>query len=262
MAGLASPLTGIQPNGVGMQDMVTNQTAGNTATPTASNTGTPYQPSASQVAATAPLGLQSFGALGQVTPTYVNPANAQNYYTQYANMLQQSMQPTFNQQDQALQAQIMGSGLQNSGAAPQLLNNLYGQQSSTLAGQDAPFLSQAFGYQQNADTANAAYGNQASLYNAGAYNTALGGNQSTYNNYLNTLLGLGSGQSSGLLSQYLGTYEPSSEALGAFGSTATGAQNVYGDVYSNAATNQANVLSSLGQTAGDTAVTAAEFGLL
>jgi len=193
--------------------------------------GTALQPG--NIGATAPLPYQSFGNVAQISPTYIDPANAQAYYQQYSQMQQQGLTPYFQQQQEQLAESNAARGIQDSGAASYLQGNLLGQQSATLASADAPLVSQAFGYNQAADTQNAQAGNNASVYNANAYSTAVGGNASAYNNYLNELLGLGSGNASALQAAYLNSFGPNSGVTSSYGNELSGTGSTFGNVYSN-----------------------------
>ena len=200
-----------------------------------------------QVQSLAPLPLSAFGQLGQINPTYagaasIDPNSAQAYYNQYAQMLQQSLAPYNQQQDQQLQSDMAARGVQNSGTGSYLMGNLQGQQQANLAGQLAPMVSQAFGYQQNDLTGNAANQQQANIYNAGQanaatgqnvgyYNQALGQYGNQYNNYLNELFGAGQGQQNSLLSSYLNSFGPSTGVTNAMTSGMNAATGLYGNVY-------------------------------
>lgn len=199
-------------------------------------TGTALAPG--NIAATAPLPYQAFGSVAQVNPTYVDPANAQGYYGQYAQLLQSAMDPYFAQQQQQLTSDLRARGIQNSGAAGYLEGNLLGQQGATLAGQEAPLLSQAFGYNQQADMANAGYGNAASLYNANAYSGAVDKNYSAYNNYLNELFGLGASNYGALQGAYLNSFGPSTGVESGFNNALSGTSNAYTNVYGSAVQGQ------------------------
>lgn len=191
------------------------------------------------------------GSIADVSPTYVNPANANSYYQQYSNMLASSMQPYNQQQSQALEGQLASSGIQNSGAAGYLQGNLAAQQQANLTSADTQFLNTAFGYNQQADLANAGYANAASDLNASSYNT-----------YQNELLGYGANEQNELLSAYLGTYEPNSEVGSLYGEGLSGELGGYGNIYSSALQGEGSALggaaSGLGTFFGD----AAEAGLL
>ena len=223
-----------------------------------------------QVASAQPLPYSAFGSIPQVSPTYTAPATAstvndplayggmdQSTINQYENAVQQSLDPTFAQQQSQLEQQEAASGIFNSSANSQNLTNLQGQQGATLAGAYAPIISSAQTGQQQALSQNAAAGNTTNLANAGAATTAntfnataandataanaatqLGITQSdenNYNSFENTLLGLGATQGGNVYENYLSSLNPQAVTAGATSTLGQGATNA-----TNAATNAGN----------------------
>jgi ABC-type cobalt transport system substrate-binding protein len=151
------------------------------------------QPTAAQIASTAPVPVQDFGATAQVNPTYaqaaaaVAPSQAQAATVdpnQSAAYMQQAyaqnaaaLAPTFAQQQSQLQDSSAARGISNSGAAGYLQGNLQGQQASALASADEPITAQGYSYsqadlsqnqanQQATNFANQNANNQVNEYNA------------------------------------------------------------------------------------------------
>ena len=226
-------------------------------------------PTSSQLAADAPLPLQSFGATPTVTPTYanaalVNPNNTPQYLAQEEQANYASDQPLFQQQQQQNQDQLAARGISSSGAAADLTNQLYGQQAAVLAGQNAPAIQQQSGYQQQDITNNQANRQAINLFNAGEgtaasgtnaqyYDQALTGNATTYNNYLTNLENQGYNTSNEAYTAYLNSFGPNSGvtsgyngAVGAIGNSATGA-------YDSTIAGQGAALGALGQGVGTAA---------
>ncbi len=149
-------------------------------------------PTTQNVAADAPLPLQSFGATPTVTPSYasatsmapsyastaiVDPQQNQQYLNAQLGENAAALQPTFQAQQQQNQDQLAARGISSSGAAADLTNQLYGQQAATLAGIDSSAIGQQAGYVQQdiqgdqgalntANLTNAGYANAAANYNA------------------------------------------------------------------------------------------------
>lgn len=209
--------------------------------------GTATQPG--NVAATAPMPYQTFGGIAQINPSFASPGDQQGYFQQYAQMLQQSMNPYFQQQQQQLEEGLRARGIQDSGAAGQLQGNLLSQQGATLAGQEAPFLSQAFGYTNQDVLSNQNAANEAALYNANSYQQGVNHNYDAYNNYLQQLLGLGASDYGAQQAAYLNSFGPSTGVQSAYGSALNGMQNVYGGVYGNALAAQQQQMQQIGQYA-------------
>ena len=140
-------------------------------------------PTTQNVAADAPLPLQSFGATPSVTPSYassapnaygqsynaatVDPQANQQYLNAQLGENAAALQPTFQAQQQQNQDQLAARGISSSGAAADLTNQLYGQQAGTLAGIDSSAIGQQAGYVQQD-----IQGNQAALNAAGQYNAS------------------------------------------------------------------------------------------
>lgn len=206
--------------------------------------GTATQPG--NVAATAPMPYQSFGGIAQVDPSFASPQDQQAYLQQYQQMLEQSMNPYFQQQQQQLNADLRARGIQNSGAAGYLEGNLLGQQGATLAGQVAPMVQQAFGYANQDVLSNQNAANEAAVYNANNYQQAVNDNYGAYNNYVNELLGLGGSNLGALQAAYLNSYGPSTGVQSGYNSALAGEQNIFGNVYGNAMQNQQQNLQSVG----------------
>lgn len=83
-------------------------------------------------------------ALGQLVNATGSPAAQQ-----FAGLQNAALQPQFANQDAALQSSLAASGITDSGAASKQLQDLVSNQSSTLAGADAPLYSQALGQYGN-----------------------------------------------------------------------------------------------------------------
>lgn len=211
--------------------------------------------SAGQIGATAPAPIQDFGGIAQVAPTYaqaatVNPNQTQQYLNQYEQLTNQSLQPTFQQQQMQLQESDAARGIQNTGAAGYLQGNLLGQQGATLAAQYAPLVQQSYGYQQGdisqnqanqqaVNTGNASTANAAAGTNAGYYNNAVGANYNAYNDYLQQLQGEGANQQNALLSAYLNSFGANTGVSNVLSQGLSGTQNAYSNVF-NTASNQAS----------------------
>lgn len=191
------------------------------------------------------------GTIADVSPTYVNPANAQQYYNQYSGLLAQSMAPTNQQENLQLEGQDASRGIQNSGAAGYLQGNLTAQQNANLAFGDTQFLNTAFGYNQQADLANAGYANAASDLNASSYNT-----------YENELLGYGANEQNEELEAYLGTYEPNSAVGSLYGEGLSGELGGYGNIYSSALQGEGSALGGAASGLGSSLGALAEMGML
>lgn len=102
---------------------------------------------------------------------FVDPSTASSFLNQNMGLLQQQMDPVFQQQKQGLDESMAARGLFNSGGAVQAQNDLTRQQDSALAGAQEPLVAQGMGYQQQDVTGNA------SLRAQGAFQDALTGNQ-------------------------------------------------------------------------------------
>jgi len=161
----------------------------------------------------APANIQAMGGTAQVAPTYqnytgyapsvgnsvntsyanqnatgynaslVDPYGANQAYNQYTGLLQQSMAPQFQQENQNLQSDLAARGISDSGAASYEMGNLQAQQGATLAASEAPFVQQMYGYQQGDVSANQQAQNASSQFGASALNSAASANQAAYNNY-------------------------------------------------------------------------------
>lgn len=242
------------------------------ANPSVASQGTGFaqsvNPTASQLAGFAPASYQQFGNIPTIAPTTYNAQNtgaAQTDLSQMPGALQafsaenaQAIQPTFDAQNMALNDNLGSRGIYNSGAASYLNNQLAQGQGATLAGMDAPLVSQEaslYGTAQLGNTANqqqsllanqaaqntagatnAQAGNTANALNAGYYNSAVSGNQNNYNTYLNTLYGSGQNYANSLLGSYEGTYGGANTApLTTLGQTPGAVQSAYNTGFSNAA---------------------------
>lgn len=112
----------------------------------------------------APQSINNFGGLTQMNPSGYNASNQQylnspqayqsafvgmdpnvayQSYNQTANMLNQSMQPQFQQQQQALNGDMASRGIFNSSAADYNMQNLVSQQNATMSGADSNLLANA-----------------------------------------------------------------------------------------------------------------------
>jgi hypothetical protein len=223
-------------------------------------------PTAAQVAALAPPSVTQFGALPSVDPTYANAATVdpnqnKQYIQQYEQLMQQSLQPTFAQQDQQLQDSNAARGISSSGAAGYLQGNLLGQQGATLAGADAPIVQQGYGYtqqdiaqnqanQQQVNVGNAAASNAADNTNAGYYAAAVGSNQSAYDQFLSQLYGTGAGLSGTEESAYLNSFGPNTGVQGDINTAEAGAGQTFQSAYGNASSLQGAALGLGAEAAG------------
>jgi len=199
------------------------------------------------IASTAPLPLQAFGGLPQVSPTYVDPTQNQAYMQQYEQLMAQSMQPQFQAQDQQMQDQLAARGISNSGSAAYSMNQLKGQQDAALAGATAPIVQQGYGYGQQDITGNANAANAATSTNAGYYNEALTGNANAYNNYNMALLGYGAQNQAAIQAAYLNSYGPNTGVTSAYNTGMSGQDSTYGNVYGQANQAQMQTQQQMGQ---------------
>jgi hypothetical protein len=226
-------------------------------------------PTAAQVSGTAPAPVQAFGALPSVTPTYANaatvdPAQSGQYMDEYAGLLGTALGPEFAQQQSQLQDSDAARGISNSGAASYLQGNLEGQQAAAYAGALEPIVSQGYSYSQADTAANQANTQQANITNAGAanaatgtnaayYASALGTNESDYNNYLNELFGAGTSESGSELSAYLNSFGPNTGVTSAITTGEQSQGNIYGNIYGTAqqgaSSNLNSALSAYGEIA-------------
>ena len=261
-------------------------------------------------AAAQPLPFSAFGSIPQISPTFTQPATIdpnvgapgtvndpdanpmmnQGTINQYEQAVQQSLAPTFQQQQQAQDQAMAARGIFNSSAAQDAQTQLQGTQSATLAGAYAPIISSAQTGQQQAASQNAAQGtaadttgfnayeqnllaNQnaatgANTFNATAANQATAGNaatqlgieqgdQSQYNAFEQALLGYGNQTGQSELGALLNSYSPTGSNILGAGATSAGnaassaLQNYNGSGLSNSIS---NVFSGLGN-AGNNSVT-------
>ena len=281
-----------------------------TAAPAAAN------PLFGNPASAQPLPFSSFGSIPQISPTFTQPATidpgaagtpntaftgavldpaafggmGQGMIDQYEAAIQQSLAPTFQQQQQAQDQAMAARGIFNSSAAQDAQTQLQGTQSATLAGAYAPIISSAQTGQQQAASQNAAQGtaadttgfnayeqnllaNQnaatgANTFNATAANQATAGNaatqlgieqgdQSQYNAFEQALLGYGNQTGQSELGALLNSYSPTGSNILGAGATSAGnaassaLQNYNGSGLSNSIS---NVFSGLGN-AGNNSVT-------
>jgi hypothetical protein len=218
-------------------------------------------PTASAVLGTAPQPLQAFGGIPQVNPTYADPNQNLGYAQAYQQLMDQSLQPTFQAQDQSEQDQLAARGISSSGAAQDLTNQLYQGQGATVAGANAPIVQQAYGNTQQDITGNVASANNAAATNAGYYNEALTGNANLYNTYEQTLEQQGYNTGNEELVAYLNSFNPSSGVTSAYNTATGGAQGAASNAFSsaNAAGGSAlgGVAGGLGTYFGDAAEAAA-----
>jgi hypothetical protein len=239
---------------------------GTVATAAPVSGGPANQINASALNGLAPLPVQDFGALPSVSPTYgqatttqaatVNPMYNQAYLNQEESANAASLAPTFQTQDSNLQDSLAARGISSSGAAGDLSNQLAQSQGATLAGMNAAAIGQQAGYVQgditqnqanrqatgefNANeltgmsSTNAGIANTANTANENYYATALGSNESNYNNYLNELYSSGTGEANTLLTAYLNSYGPNTGVQSSINNLGTAANSIYGSVYGNA----------------------------
>lgn len=163
----------------------------------------------SDIAGTAPVQYSQFGSLPVVAPSTYNashytstgytpaqygatnvstagslldPTQNQSYLDKNMQLIQTSMNPAFDQENQSLDAQLAGRGILNSGAGAQAAILQKGQQDAAVAAAQQPLVSQGYSYEQgdltqNASTnfaanqADAQYQNIADAANAQALNT-------------------------------------------------------------------------------------------
>lgn len=270
---------------------------------TASTTPDPSQldysqllPNSGTLQSYAPLPYQAFGNVPQLnaatmTPTQqastpgmqaatVDPYSTDAAYQNYANQLQTSLAPTFQQQNDQLTAGEADRGIFNSTAGQQLQNNLSGQQAGAIASGLQPLISQFAGYGQqdttinnanqqaanqtnyqgafdtnqvnagydnSAAAANMAALNNANQYNASAYGTVTQGNENDFNTYLNSLAGLGNTQQTALLNQGLTSYDPNNaSSAGLYADGLNNASTAYNQAFTAAGANTGALASGLG----------------
>ena len=280
------------------------------AAPTAAPAASGASPRFGNPAGAQPLPFSSFGSIPQISPTFTQPATIdpnvgapgtvndpdanpmmnQGTINQYEQAVQQSLAPTFQQQQQAQDQAMAARGIFNSSAAQDAQTQLQGTQSATLAGAYAPIISSAQTGQQQAASQNAAQGtaadttgfnayeqnllaNQnaatgANTFNATAANQATAGNaatqlgieqgdQSQYNAFEQALLGYGNQTGQSELGALLNSYSPTGSNILGAGATSAGnaassaLQNYNGSGLSNSIS---NVFSGLGN-AGNNSVT-------
>ena len=207
-------------------------------------------PTASNVLGAAPQPLQAFGGIPQVNPTYADPNQNLGYAQAYQQLMDQSLQPTFQAQDQSEQDQLAARGISSSGAAQDLTNQLYQGQSATVAGANAPIVQQAYGNTQQDIANNQGYANAASNTNAGYYNEALTGNANTYNNYLSTLENQGYNTGNEELVAYLNSFDPNSGVTSAYNTATGGVTGAATNAFSSANNLQAAQLNEAAEAAG------------
>lgn len=216
--------------------------------------------------ATAPYGYQAFGNIPSVNATYWNAAQAnpfqqQQYLDYYNSLVTKGLQPFFNQQLLQSSQNLAARGITDSSAANYEQNTLRGQQAGQVAQQEAPMVSQAFGYTQQdimanqqaqnmANAANAAAANQATNTNAAYYNDAVRGNMDAYNAYVQSLFGAGTGEQNTLLGAYLNTFGPNPGVGNLYGSGIQGVNSVYGDIYSAGLQGQGAAMGGIGSGLG------------
>jgi hypothetical protein len=103
--------------------------------------------------------------------------------------------------------------------------------------------------QQQAGLANQSATNSSNLDNASLYNSIVGGNTTSYNDFLNTLLTDQTNLSTGLASSVLNSYDPSQySSLLSTGLTSAG--SAYNSAYTAGSTNTAGLSSALGSLGG------------
>lgn len=228
---------------------------------------------------------------GSPTANTVDPNQNQAYLQQYSQLLATQLAPQFQAQQQTLQDQAAARGL-TGGAAQYGEDQLLGQQASALAGATQPIVSQAYGYTQqdiganqnainsllaqgysyqqatalanqqasNAQTGqNVSAANNAASQNAAYYGGALSADYTSYNNYLNSLLGYGSADYQGLQNTYLNSFAPNQTVAGAIGGEANSAGGAYSSTYNAGQAAQSQELGSVFGAAG-TAAAGGAFG--
>jgi len=195
--------------------------AGQDAATTAAQAGNPAtaaMPTPGELAAGAPLPYQAFGNIPSVNPTDVDTTEMPGALGEFEGMNQTALAPQFEAEDMALQDNVGGRGIVNSGAATYLGENLQQNQDATLAGADSPLVQAFAGYYNQGQETNAQEGTAASEFNANEYGNVVGGNETAYNNYLAGLTGAGEQYGNSLLSSYLGSYgSPNPSALATLG---------------------------------------------
>ena len=207
-------------------------------------------PTASNVLGAAPQPLQAFGGIPQVNPTYADPNQNLGYAQAYQQLMDQSLQPTFQAQDQSEQDQLAARGISSSGAAQDLTNQLYQGQGATVAGANAPIVQQAYSNTQQDITGNVASANAAANTNASYYNEALTGNANTYNNYLQTLEGQGYNTGNEELVAYLNSFNPSSGVTSAYNTATGGVTGAASNAFSSANQAQGSALGGAAEGLG------------
>lgn len=100
----------------------------------------------------------------------------------YRQAVQQSLQPTFDDQQQQLAARLNALGILPSGAANKGFQDLTAQNNATVAGATAPLIAQGFGQQFQAGSQNAGAAN---AYQDLIQQQAFTGGQNAINNNLN-----------------------------------------------------------------------------
>lgn len=236
-------------------------------------------PSAGQISQFAPLSYQNFGSIPQVQASTINMPEGMQAATinqntlpgalqEYSGLVQSQLNPTFQAQDQQLQAQLASNGLFNSTAANQAETNLQGQQAAALSAGISPLVQNFANYYQQDVTGNAANQqaanaanyqggldvslanqqalNNASDYNANAYGGVVQGNQNLANTYLQGLNTQQNNLQGSLLSAALGTYDPNTN--GSTGLLSTGlsnAGNAYNQAYAAAGQNAGTLTNGI-----------------
>jgi hypothetical protein len=178
------------------------------------------------------------------------------------------MAPTFQQQDDSLNADIASRGINNSTAASQLDANLQGQQAATLASADAGLVSQGYGAATTGAEQNAAAQNAASQYNSGVdnssnfynsqlYNGIINGNVAGQNGYLSTLESQNNAFGGAGLADYLGSFgnltaanDLGSAVPGAYSNAAGTYTGTTEDNYNTAYQGYDSMMGALGGIAG------------
>ncbi len=201
-------------------------------------TGTTNGPAASGNTASGNTGLATTSQLQSFVPAQIDPNQNTAYMAYYQQLMDQSLQPTFQQQDQSLQDQLAARGISSSGAAADLTNQLYQTQGATVAGANAPIVSQGYGYTQQ----------------------DLQGNQGYYNNYLSTLENQGYNTGNEGYTAYLNSFGPNTGVQSLEGTGLSGAQSAYGNVYGAATQGQGSALGGIGTGLGTFAGDALEAG--
>lgn len=242
--------TGLEGGGNGT-DMgnVFDTTGAQAAQPAAQPTSGGLLPTSTQLQSFAPAQYQQFGAVPTVAPTTmtaatVDPAQNQQFYNQYAQQLQTSLQPTFDQQKQDLDASMAARGIFDSGAAVQAGNELTGQQDAALANPLGQMTQQFAGYnqqdvlqneqnKQSTNQFNATAGNDASVFNANSYGNVVGQNMNNYNVFQNELYQGSQGLDNTLLNAELGSYDPNYQATTMLSGGLSNIGSTYGNVFNN-----------------------------